>query len=103
MRLVSFTPEPYAAELVTLRYEYASSLRALGILPANPPDRTRLSQRTWFETGQEARYLRSAIGLTMQLQPQLSWQTEVEVRHHATHGGREQTRTESRTQLRYRF
>ncbi|MDO5505050.1 MAG: DUF481 domain-containing protein [Pseudoxanthomonas suwonensis] len=66
-------------------------------------ERTRLSQRTWFETGNNARYLRSAIGLTMQLQPQLSWQTEVELRHHATHGGTEQTRTESRTQLRYRF
>lgn len=66
-------------------------------------ERTRLSQRTWFETGNEARYLRSALGLTMQLKPQLSWQTEVELRHHATHGGPEQTRTESRTQLRYRF
>lgn len=64
---------------------------------------TRLSQRTWFETGHEARYVRSAIGLSMQLQPQLSWNTEVEIRHHATHGGRERTRTEGRTNLRYRF
>lgn len=66
-------------------------------------ERTRLNQRTWFETGHDARYVRSAIGLTMELQPQLSWLTEVEVRHHATHGGAEQTRTEGRTQLRYRF
>lgn len=64
---------------------------------------TQLNQRIWMETGHEARYVRSAIGMTVQLQPQLSWNTEVEVRHHATHGGAEQTRTEGRTQLRYRF
>lgn len=64
---------------------------------------TRLNQRTWFETGHDARYVRSALGLTWQLQPRLSLQTEVEVRHHAFEHGGEQTRTEGRTQLRYRF
>lgn len=45
--VVQFAPQTRAAEVVTLRYEYASTLRALGVLPA--PYRDRLSQR---ESGQ---------------------------------------------------
>jgi hypothetical protein len=45
--VVQFAPETRAAEVVTLRYEYASTLRALGVLPA--PYRDRLSER---ESGQ---------------------------------------------------
>lgn len=64
---------------------------------------TRLNQRTWFESGLDAHYVRSALGLTWQLQQDLSWQTEIEVRHHARPDGTEQTRAEARTNLRYRF
>jgi hypothetical protein len=44
-QVVRFTPEPRPAEIVTLRYEYASGLRALGILPSRPPYRDRLDER----------------------------------------------------------
>lgn len=44
-QVVRFTPEVRPAELVTLRYEYANSLRALGIFPAWPPYRDRLDER----------------------------------------------------------
>ena len=49
--VVSFDPETTAAECVTLRYEYAATLRALGI-PAWPePRRDRLSERERGEEG----------------------------------------------------
>jgi hypothetical protein len=50
VRVVSFDPEPTPAERVTLRYEYASALRALGILPRQWWARDRLGER---ERGQE--------------------------------------------------
>ena len=43
--LVDFEPEASPAERVTLRYEYASALRALGILPAPWWARDRLRER----------------------------------------------------------
>jgi hypothetical protein len=43
--VVSFDPEPVAAERITLRYEYARALRALGILPPHRHDRDRLAER----------------------------------------------------------
>ena len=43
--LVDFQPQAAPAEKVTLRYEYASALRALGILPAAPWARDRLRER----------------------------------------------------------
>jgi hypothetical protein len=43
--VVSFDPEPAAAERITLRYEYARALRALGILPPHRHDRDRLAER----------------------------------------------------------
>jgi hypothetical protein len=43
--LVEFDPEASPAEKVTLRYEYASALRALGILPAPWWARDRLRER----------------------------------------------------------
>jgi hypothetical protein len=43
--VVSFDPEPQPADAVTLRYEYASALRALGILPAPYWGRDRLRER----------------------------------------------------------
>jgi hypothetical protein len=43
--LVDFQPQATPAEKVTLRYEYASALRALGILPAAPWARDRLRER----------------------------------------------------------
>ena len=49
--VVSFEPEAAAAECVTLRYEYAPTLRALGI-PAWPePNRDRLFERERGEGG----------------------------------------------------
>jgi hypothetical protein len=50
-QIVSFDPLPTPAERITLRYEYASALRALGILP--PPDlgRDRLRERERGEWG----------------------------------------------------
>jgi hypothetical protein len=43
--VVSFDPERRPADVVTLRYEYASGLRALGILPRPYWGRDRLSER----------------------------------------------------------
>jgi hypothetical protein len=50
VRVVSFDPEGAPAERVTLRYEYAAALRALGILPRSWWTRDRLRER---ERGQE--------------------------------------------------
>ena len=44
MRVVDFEAEASAAERITLRYEYASALRALGILPWEAA-RDRLRER----------------------------------------------------------
>jgi hypothetical protein len=50
--VVEFHAEPAAAERVTLRYEYASALRALGILPTNLyPGRDRLGEREHGDLG----------------------------------------------------
>lgn len=49
--LVDFEPQAAPAERVTLRYEYASALRALGILPAPWWTRDRLREREAGETG----------------------------------------------------
>jgi hypothetical protein len=49
--LVSFDPEPTPAERVTLRYEYAGALRALGVLPQPWYPRDRLSERERGEMG----------------------------------------------------
>jgi hypothetical protein len=51
VRVVSFNPEPTPAERVTLRYEYASALRALGILPRQWWARDRLRERERGEAG----------------------------------------------------
>jgi hypothetical protein len=45
VRVVSFDPAPAPAERITLRYEYASALRALGILPRSWWSRDRLRER----------------------------------------------------------
>jgi hypothetical protein len=50
VRVVSFDPEAAPSERVTLRYEYAPALRALGILPRPWWTRDRLRER---ERGQE--------------------------------------------------
>ena len=49
--VVSFDPEATAAECVTLRYEYAATLRALGIPVWPEPRRDRLSERERGEWG----------------------------------------------------
>ena len=49
--MVSFDAEPAPAERVTLRYEYASALRALGILPRQWWSRDRLRERERGEEG----------------------------------------------------
>jgi hypothetical protein len=49
--LVDFQPQAAPAERVTLRYEYASALRALGILPAPSWARDRLRERETGENG----------------------------------------------------
>ena len=51
VRVVSFDPEPAPAERITLRYEYASALRALGILPRQWWARDRLRERERGEEG----------------------------------------------------
>jgi hypothetical protein len=51
VRVVSFDPEPAPAERLTLRYEYASALRALGILPRAWWSRDRLRERERGEEG----------------------------------------------------
>lgn len=43
--LVDFVPEATPSDSVTLRYEYAPALRALGVLPAPWPPRDRLWER----------------------------------------------------------
>jgi hypothetical protein len=43
--VVQFDPQPYPAEQITVRYEYARALRALGILPDRWPPRDRLWER----------------------------------------------------------
>lgn len=50
VRLVDFEPEPRPAQRTTLRYEYASALRALGILPWHSTG-DRLRQRDRGEGG----------------------------------------------------
>ena len=49
--LVDFEPQASPAERITLRYEYASALRALGILPAPWWARDRLRERESGESG----------------------------------------------------
>jgi hypothetical protein len=49
--LVDFEPEASPAEKVALRYEYASALRALGILPAPGWARDRLRERESGDAG----------------------------------------------------
>ena len=49
VRRVWFVPEAYATDQIVLRYEYASGLRALGILPGN--FRNRLWERERGELG----------------------------------------------------
>ena len=49
--VVSFEPEATAAECVTLRYEYAKALRALGIPAWREPNRDRLGERERGEWG----------------------------------------------------
>jgi hypothetical protein len=49
--VVEFRAEPYAAERITLRYEYAGALRALGILPSLYPSRDRLGERERGDLG----------------------------------------------------
>jgi len=50
-QVVSFDPEPAAAETLIVRYEYASALRALGILPRPDYGRDRLRERERGEWG----------------------------------------------------
>jgi hypothetical protein len=49
--LVNFDPEPSPSERVTLRYEYASTLRALGVLPRPSYQADRLRERERGEGG----------------------------------------------------
>jgi hypothetical protein len=49
--LVSFDPEPSPSERVTVRYEYTSTLRALGVLPRPSYQADRLRERERGEGG----------------------------------------------------
>ena len=51
VRVVSFDPEASPSERITLRYEYAPALRALGILPRPWWTRDRLRERERGEEG----------------------------------------------------
>lgn len=51
VRVVSFDPETTPSERITVRYEYASGLRALGILPRPWWSRDRLRERERGEDG----------------------------------------------------
>jgi hypothetical protein len=49
--VVDFNPEPTPADCVTLRYEYAGALRALGVLPRPGWGRDRLRERDRGQDG----------------------------------------------------
>jgi hypothetical protein len=49
--VVQFDPQPEPAERVTLRYEYAAALRALGVLPRPAWGRDRLRERERGDAG----------------------------------------------------
>ncbi len=51
VQLVDFDPLPTPFQLVTVRYEYASALRALGVLPPQRWTRDRLREREHAEDG----------------------------------------------------
>jgi hypothetical protein len=51
VQLVDFDPLPTPAQLVTVRYEYAAALRALGVLPPHRWTRDRLREREHAEDG----------------------------------------------------
>ena len=50
VRVVDFQPQPAPVESMTLRYEYAPALRALGLLP-RPAPRDRLAEREHGQYG----------------------------------------------------
>jgi hypothetical protein len=51
VQIVDFDPVPTPVQLVTIRYEYASALRALGVLPHHHWTRDRLRERENAEDG----------------------------------------------------
>src|SRR5262245_52491933 len=50
-QLVHFDPQPTPLQLLTVRYEYAPALRALGILPVQRWTRDRLNEREHAQDG----------------------------------------------------
>jgi hypothetical protein len=51
IQLVDFDPMPAPVQLLTVRYEYASALRALGVLPTERWTRDRLREREQAQDG----------------------------------------------------
>lgn len=67
-------------------------------------EHARLRQQTRVEAGRENTYLRNSLGVEVQLKPQLTLRSDVEVRHDtAANGGSGQTDTEGSVHLQYAF
>ncbi len=67
-------------------------------------DRARLEQRLQVETGRENTVVRNAVGVSVDLRPQWSLRSDLEVRHDsAADGGSGSTDTEGSVRLNYAF
>ena len=64
-------------------------------------ERARLSQTTRIETGQHGTYLRNSLLFNLQLQPDLTLSSGVELRRDSDASGRNQT--DATVNLRYAF
>ena len=66
--------------------------------------RTRLSQQTKIEAGRENTFVRNSLGVDVQLRPQWTLRSDLEMRHDtAADGGSGRTDTEGSVELKYAF
>ena len=66
-------------------------------------ERTRLEQRLQVETGRKNTVVRNAVGVSVELQPQWTLRSDVELRHDSAVDGSSQTDTEGSVRVRYAF
>lgn len=67
-------------------------------------ERTEVTQTTRVEAGRDNTFLRNSLGVQVDLMPNWSLNSDVEVRHDtAANGGSGQTQTEGNVQLQYSF